>query len=96
MKGTITGALLLWCSVLNAQIHTMSVTLMLVKSLPQVEAMCGAHSPDPLVVHGWVGCAVLNGQNCLIIALPPTDWADADRMIVLGHELWHCTGKRHD
>ena len=42
------------------------------------------------------GCAAVAGKHALIFALPPRHWYDNDRWAVLGHELGHAFGARHE
>jgi len=61
-------------------------------SLDEVAQLCGS---DSLINHGWLGCAFKAEEVCTVIALMPTGWTDADRLIVLGHEIMHCIGWVH-
>ena len=58
-----------------------------------VSMMCGGKIGETHV-HG---CAMRDpgSDRCVMFLVQPRDFQDRDRLAVLGHELWHCTGARH-
>lgn len=42
------------------------------------------------------GCAKMGVSNCTIVAKEPRSFDDKERLLTLGHELWHCfKGRLH-
>jgi hypothetical protein len=58
-----------------------------------VSTMCGGRLGDTHV-HG---CAMRDpgSDRCVLFLVEPKDFQDRERLAVLGHEFWHCTGARH-
>lgn len=76
--------------------HQVRLRLVLVPDLDAVQVRCALRHSDPLEVHGWLGCALIERDGtCYVIGLPPRAWYDYDRIFVLGHELLHCIGWTH-
>lgn len=55
----------------------------------QPTATCRARGPIG-------GCAELIGKTCIIRAPEPRNFEDHARLEILGHELAHCLGARHE
>ena len=58
-----------------------------------VNNMCGGRPGGDDVF----GCSMRdpNSDRCVMFLVAPKDFQDRERLAVLGHELWHCTGARH-
>ena len=58
-----------------------------------VNNMCGGRPGADDVF----GCSMRdpNSDRCVMFLVAPKDFQDRERLAVLGHELWHCTGARH-
>lgn len=58
-----------------------------------VNNMCGGRPGGDDVF----GCSMKdpNSDRCVMFLVAPKDFQDRERLAVLGHELWHCTGARH-
>jgi hypothetical protein len=58
-----------------------------------VNNMCGGRPGADDVF----GCSMKdpNSDRCVMFLVAPKDFQDRERLAVLGHELWHCTGARH-
>jgi hypothetical protein len=46
--------------------------------------------------HRANGCAFGDVGNCHIVAIQPDNFLDKQALEVMGHELWHCLGAKHD
>ena len=58
-----------------------------------VSTMCGGK----LGVTHVHGCAMKDpgSDRCVMFLVEPKDFQDRERLAVVGHEFWHCTGARH-
>jgi hypothetical protein len=58
-----------------------------------VNNMCGGRPGGDDVF----GCSMRDpgSDRCVMFLVAPKDFQDRERLAVLGHELWHCTGARH-
>lgn len=59
---------------------------------------CALRNGTPPVNHKYLGCSALvsNGKVCEVVMVRPKDFNDELNLEVLGHELMHCLGAKHE
>lgn len=59
---------------------------------------CALRNGTPPVNHKYLGCSAIvgGGKVCEVVMARPQDFNDELQLEVLGHELMHCLGARHE
>lgn len=74
----------------NSQSGTTNLTVHFVKDVDDILKVC------QLAGGTYYGCAKQGLGTCDVYFQQPKDFNDVPRLAVMGHELEHCMGARHD
>lgn len=76
----------------RATVRTTTITVTWARDLRHATMLC----EDRGLQHSAAGCAWGTTEDCRIVVVQPKDFDDHSRLGVLGHEVWHCLGARHE
>ena len=71
---------------------TGTMSIRFVESVDEVSRLCRQRN-----TYAW-GCAYVRSEpydSCRVVMLRPRGFEDADAMVTLGHEVYHCMGAKH-
>lgn len=64
------------------------------KSVDEINAACRFKTNR--ITYACASVFIQNQRSiCLIHTIEPNDFTDQVRLMILGHEFWHCLGARH-
>jgi hypothetical protein len=66
--------------------------------LDEPSKYCALRNGTPPANHQYLGCSAIvgNGKVCEVVMAHPKNFNDNLKLEVLGHELMHCLGARHE